>query len=84
MLFSVFHIVCDCFSCLWFVLEPLIGRAEDYNYAFLRRMIEKIKQTKDAQGPEDEEMNKVRLICISEFVIILYILLGLSLLSCHC
>ncbi|KAK7496569.1 hypothetical protein BaRGS_00012221, partial [Batillaria attramentaria] len=45
-------------ECLWFVLEPLTGRAEDYNYAFLRRMIEKIKQTKDAQGPDDEEMNK--------------------------
>lgn len=47
--------------CLWFVLEPLIGRTEDYNYAFLRRMIEKIKQTKDIQGPDDEAMNKVGL-----------------------
>ena len=45
--------------CLWFVLEPLIGRTEDYNYAFLRRMIEKIKQTKDVQGPDDEGMNMV-------------------------
>ncbi|KAK7097021.1 sister chromatid cohesion protein PDS5 homolog A-like [Littorina saxatilis] len=45
-------------ECLWFVLEPLIGRTEDYNYAFLRRMIEKIKQTKDAQAPEDEALNK--------------------------
>lgn len=45
-------------ECLWFILEPLTGRAEDYNYAFLRRMIEKIKQTKDVQGPHDEEMNK--------------------------
>ncbi|XP_076468516.1 sister chromatid cohesion protein PDS5 homolog A-like isoform X1 [Babylonia areolata] len=45
-------------ECLWFLMEPLIGRTEDYNYAFLRRMIEKIKQTKDAQGPEDGEMNR--------------------------
>ncbi|XP_025084821.1 sister chromatid cohesion protein PDS5 homolog A-like [Pomacea canaliculata] len=45
-------------ECLWFILEPLVKRAEDYNYAFLRRLIEKIKQTKDAQGPDDEEMNK--------------------------
>uniref|UniRef100_A0A0L8I015 Sister chromatid cohesion protein PDS5 homolog B n=1 Tax=Octopus bimaculoides TaxID=37653 RepID=A0A0L8I015_OCTBM len=45
--------------CLWFVMDPLMSRSEDYNYAFFRRMIEDIKQTKDAQGPEDEEMNKV-------------------------
>ena len=51
--------------CLWFVLEPLIGRSEDYNYAFLRRMIEKIKQTKDVQGPDDEAMNKVCLLIYS-------------------
>eukprot|EP00106_Octopus_bimaculoides_P000507 XP_014767949.1 PREDICTED: sister chromatid cohesion protein PDS5 homolog B-like [Octopus bimaculoides] len=45
-------------ECLWFVMDPLMSRSEDYNYAFFRRMIEDIKQTKDAQGPEDEEMNK--------------------------
>ncbi|XP_029643842.1 sister chromatid cohesion protein PDS5 homolog B isoform X1 [Octopus sinensis] len=45
-------------ECLWFVMDPLMSRSEDYNYAFFRRMIEDIKQTKDAQGPEDDEMNK--------------------------
>ncbi|KAK3738251.1 hypothetical protein RRG08_039662 [Elysia crispata] len=45
-------------ECLWFVLDPLTHRHEDYNYAFLRRMIENIKQTKDAQCPDDESANK--------------------------
>lgn len=45
-------------ECLWFVMDPLMSRSEDYNYAFFRRMIEDIKQTKDAQGPDDEETNK--------------------------
>jgi hypothetical protein len=40
-------------------MEPLVSSAQDYNYAFLRRIFEKIKQTKDAQGPDDEAMNKV-------------------------
>ena len=42
-------------------MEPLIGKSEDYNYAFFQRMIESIKQTKDAQNPDDEEANKVSL-----------------------
>ncbi|XP_012945070.1 sister chromatid cohesion protein PDS5 homolog A-B isoform X1 [Aplysia californica] len=45
-------------ECLWFLLEPLTHKHEDYNYAFLRRMIENIKQTKDAQCPDDESANK--------------------------
>lgn len=45
-------------ECLWFVMDPLTHRHEDYNYAFLRRMIENIKQTKDAQCPDDESANK--------------------------
>ncbi|KAK6173333.1 hypothetical protein SNE40_016804 [Patella caerulea] len=45
-------------ECLYFIMEPLIGRAEDYNYAFLRKMIENIKQTKDAMGPDNENLNK--------------------------
>ncbi|XP_041360337.1 sister chromatid cohesion protein PDS5 homolog A-B-like isoform X3 [Gigantopelta aegis] len=45
-------------ECLWFLMEPLIGKSEDYNYAFFQRMIESIKQTKDSQNPDDEETNK--------------------------
>ncbi|XP_071087825.1 sister chromatid cohesion protein PDS5 homolog B-like [Haliotis cracherodii] len=45
-------------DCLWFVMDPLTGRSEDYNYAFFRRMIENMKQTKDAQCPDDDDMNK--------------------------
>jgi len=45
-------------ECLWFMLEPLTHKHEDYNYAFLRRMIENIKQTRDAQCPDDESANK--------------------------
>ncbi|XP_059168056.1 sister chromatid cohesion protein PDS5 homolog A-B-like isoform X2 [Physella acuta] len=45
-------------ECLWFMMDPLTHKHEDYNYAFLRRMIENIKQTKDAQCPDDESANK--------------------------
>ncbi|KAL5012757.1 hypothetical protein ScPMuIL_011308 [Solemya velum] len=45
-------------DCLWFIMEPLVSRTEDYNYSFFRRLIENIKQTKDSQGPDDEDMNK--------------------------
>lgn len=45
-------------ECLWFIMEPLVARSEDYNYHFFRRLIENIKQAKDAQDPEDEEANK--------------------------
>ena len=40
-----------------------MGRAEDYNYSFLRHMIEKIKQTRDVQCPDDEETNNVLMHC---------------------
>ncbi|XP_064607690.1 sister chromatid cohesion protein PDS5 homolog B-like [Liolophura sinensis] len=45
-------------DCLWFILEPLMTKNDDYNYNFYRRMLQNIKQTKDVQGPDDEEMNK--------------------------
>ncbi|XP_052089620.1 sister chromatid cohesion protein PDS5 homolog B-like isoform X2 [Mytilus californianus] len=51
-------------ECLWFNMEPLISKSEDYNYTFFRRMIENIKQTKDAQDPDDEETNmKLYAVC---------------------
>ena len=44
-------------SCLWFFLEPLILKCD--NYEFLRKMFETIKQTVDAEEPNNMEINKV-------------------------
>ncbi|KAK3099941.1 hypothetical protein FSP39_012194 [Pinctada imbricata] len=44
-------------ECLWFIMEPLITHRE-YNYPFFRRMLEMIKQCKDAQNAEDDMSNK--------------------------
>ena len=40
-------------------MDPLVARSEDYNYHFFRRTIENIKQARDMQGPEEDEMNSV-------------------------
>ncbi|XP_062616219.1 sister chromatid cohesion protein PDS5 homolog B-like [Saccostrea cucullata] len=45
-------------ECLWFIMDPLISKSEDCNYSFFRKMLENIKQCKDAQDPEDEATNK--------------------------
>lgn len=45
--------------CLWFVLEILMAKNENNSHAFIRKMVENIKQTKDAQGPDDAKMNEV-------------------------
>ena len=39
-----------------------MARSEDYNYHFFRRLIENVKQTKDAQSPDDEETNLVNIL----------------------
>lgn len=46
--------------CLWFMLEVLMTKNENNSHAFLRKMVENIKQTKDAQCPEDAKANEVR------------------------
>ena len=43
--------------CVWFILEPLVSKSE--NCSFLRKLIEAIKQMKDAQKPEDRGINRV-------------------------
>jgi sister-chromatid-cohesion protein PDS5 len=43
-------------DCLWFFLEPLV-RGSD-NYGFLRKLLETIKQTVDAQEPDAPEASK--------------------------
>lgn len=44
-------------ECMWYIMEPLT-KTENTSYNFFRKMFENIKQTKDAQGPENEDMNK--------------------------
>lgn len=44
-------------------MEPLILKNESYSYTFYKKMIENIKQTKDAQNPDDETANMVGSFC---------------------
>ncbi|XP_030419018.1 sister chromatid cohesion protein PDS5 homolog B isoform X2 [Gopherus evgoodei] len=48
----------DIKECLWFILEILMSKNENNSHAFIRKMVENIKQTKDAQGPDDPKMNE--------------------------
>lgn len=41
------------------MLEVLMTKNENNSHAFLRKMAENIKQTKDAQCPEDVKANEV-------------------------
>ena len=47
---------------LWFVLEILMAKNENNSHAFIRKMVENIKQTKDGQTPDDAKINEV---CLS-------------------
>lgn len=38
-------------------MEPILAKAD--NYSFLKKLVENVKQTRDAQAPDDEEANKV-------------------------
>ena len=40
-------------------MDPLITKNENYSYTFYRKLIENIKQTRDAQCPENMDANKV-------------------------
>uniref|UniRef100_A0A8D3C280 PDS5 cohesin associated factor A n=1 Tax=Scophthalmus maximus TaxID=52904 RepID=A0A8D3C280_SCOMX len=61
----------DIKECLWFMLEVLMTKNENNSHAFLRKMVENIKQTKDAQCPEDTKANeKLYIVCdVALFVI---------------
>ncbi|MBN3296215.1 PDS5B protein, partial [Amia calva] len=48
----------DIKECLWFVLEILMSKNENNSHAFIRKMVENIKQTKDVQGPDDPKLNE--------------------------
>uniref|UniRef100_A0A4W6FJ09 PDS5 cohesin associated factor B n=1 Tax=Lates calcarifer TaxID=8187 RepID=A0A4W6FJ09_LATCA len=43
---------------LWFVLEIIMAKNENNSHAFIRKMVENIKQTKDAQAPTDPKTNE--------------------------
>ncbi|KAI8502919.1 Sister chromatid cohesion protein PDS5 A [Branchiostoma belcheri] len=48
----------DIKECLWFIMEPLIMRSENQNYIFVKKLIEVIKSTKDAQCPDKQDANE--------------------------
>uniref|UniRef100_A0A673N8F3 Sister chromatid cohesion protein PDS5 homolog B n=1 Tax=Sinocyclocheilus rhinocerous TaxID=307959 RepID=A0A673N8F3_9TELE len=48
----------DIKEALWFVLEILMAKNENNSHAFIRKMVENIKQTKDGQCPDDPKMNE--------------------------
>ncbi|KAG9347171.1 hypothetical protein JZ751_006098, partial [Albula glossodonta] len=62
----------DIKECLWFMLEVLMTKNENNSHAFLRKMVENIKQTKDAQAPDDPKTNeKLYIVCdVALFVIV--------------
>ncbi|XP_061840365.1 sister chromatid cohesion protein PDS5 homolog A isoform X2 [Nerophis lumbriciformis] len=62
----------DIKECLWFMLEVLMTKNENNSHGFLRKMVEKIKQTKDAQCPDDIKANeKLYILCdVALFVIV--------------
>ena len=54
------------FSYLWFFMEPILAKAD--NYSFLKKLVENVKQTRDAQAPDDEEVNKVHKLDIDSYL----------------
>ncbi|XP_064481267.1 sister chromatid cohesion protein PDS5 homolog B-like [Ornithodoros turicata] len=42
-------------ECLWFLMEPLITKNENYSFSFFKRLIENIKQTRDSQCSDDRQ-----------------------------
>ncbi|XP_062409305.1 sister chromatid cohesion protein PDS5 homolog B [Sardina pilchardus] len=48
----------DIKEALWFVLEILMAKNENNSHAFIRKMVENIKQTKDGQAPDDAKINE--------------------------
>ena len=53
-------------SCLWFFLEPVVHKSE--NYGFLHKLLESIKQTTDGQSTGSAEANKVRTLASSSSI----------------
>jgi len=66
-------------ECLWFMLEVLMVKNENNSHAFLRKMVENIKQTKDAQSPDDPKTNEKLYIVVD---VALFVIVNKST-SCH-
>ncbi|KAG9479611.1 hypothetical protein GDO78_011567 [Eleutherodactylus coqui] len=48
----------DIKECLWFMLEVLMAKNENNSHMFMQKMCESIKQTRDAQAPDDPKANE--------------------------
>ncbi|XP_040191019.1 sister chromatid cohesion protein PDS5 homolog A isoform X2 [Rana temporaria] len=48
----------DIKECLWFMLEVLMAKNENNSHMFMKKMSESIKQTRDAQAPDDPKANE--------------------------
>ncbi|OCT96788.1 hypothetical protein XELAEV_18009003mg [Xenopus laevis] len=48
----------DIKECLWFMLEVLMTKNENNSHAFMKKLCENIKQTRDAQAPDDPKANE--------------------------
>lgn len=44
-------------QCLWFVLEPLMNKHENYCFGFYKALIERMKNHRDALKPDDDDSN---------------------------
>lgn len=47
-------------AALWFIMEPLMTKNENFSFSFYKAMVEKMKQHKDKRRPEDDATNYVR------------------------
>lgn len=48
-----------------------MAKNENNSHAFIRKMVENIKQTKDGQCPDDPKINEVRLVSEGCFVFLI-------------
>uniref|UniRef100_A0A7M4EQ00 PDS5 cohesin associated factor A n=1 Tax=Crocodylus porosus TaxID=8502 RepID=A0A7M4EQ00_CROPO len=48
----------DIKECLWFMLEVLMTKNENNSHAFMKKMAENIKLTRDAQSPDEPKANE--------------------------
>ncbi|ODN02505.1 Sister chromatid cohesion protein PDS5 B-B [Orchesella cincta] len=45
-------------ECLWFIMEPLIIKNDNFSYGFYGKILENMKQYKNAVDPDNEEANR--------------------------
>ena len=68
IIFTVF-IPCVCFSCLWFILEPLVKDGESHGLLYC--ILTSIKQSVDTRNPDNLEANKVILELIVSVIVMM-------------